>query len=305
FRLYSYRELAAHVVGFEGVEGGLEGIERVFDAELAGTPGKAIVGRDALGREVAAPHVLERPQPGHGVMLTIDRTIQYIAEREIDAAYRRTGARSAMAVVLDPRTGEVLALVIRPTFNPNTFLDVPSKDHWRNRAVTDPFEPGSTFKVIMAAAALEEGVVRPTDRFYGENGKIKVANAVISDWKRFGWLTFSEVLQNSSNVGSIKAGMQLGKERYYKYITGFGFGQPAGLGLPGESRGQLRPPPKWSALSLATMSIGQEISVTALQIVTAFAAIANGGRLMQPQIVRSGLDGPGREVRGFEPRAVR
>ena len=175
----------------------------------------------------------------------------------------------------------------------------------RNRAITDPFEPGSTFKVIMAAAALEEGVVRPTDRFYGENGKIKVANAVISDWKRFGWLTFSEVLQNSSNVGSIKAGMQLGKERYYKYITGFGFGQPVGLGLPGESRGQLRAPPQWSALSLATMSIGQEISVTAVQMVTAFAAIANGGRLMQPQIVRALLDANGREVRTFEPRAVR
>src|SRR5205823_12156456 len=208
-----------------------------------------------------------------------------------------------MAVALDPRTGDVLALALRPTFNPNAFLDVPSREVWRNRAITDPFEPGSTFKVIMAAAALEEGVVRPTDRFYGENGKIKVASAVISDWKPFGWLTFSEVLQNSSNVGSIKAGMQLGKERYYKYIIGFGFGQPVGLGLPGESRGQLRAPPQWSALSLATMSIGQEISVTAVQMVTAFAAIANGGRLMQPQIVRALLDAHGRQVRTLDPRA--
>src|SRR2546425_268647 len=157
-RLYPNRELAAHVVGFEGVEGGLEGIERAFDGELAGTPGKAIVGRDALGREVAAPHMLEPPQPGLGVMLTLDRAIQYMTERELDAAYRRTGARSAMAVVLDPRTGEVLALAIRPTFNPNTFLDVPSRDRWRDRAVTDPFEPRSTFQVILAAAALEEGV---------------------------------------------------------------------------------------------------------------------------------------------------
>jgi cell division protein FtsI (penicillin-binding protein 3) len=209
-----------------------------------------------------------------------------------------------MAVMMDPRTGEILALAIRPTFNPNAF-GAATDEQRRNRALTDPFEPGSTFKVIMAAAALEEGVVRPTDRFYGENGTIKVASAVISDWKPFGWLTFSEVLQNSSNVGSIKAGMQLGKERYYKYITGFGFGQPAGLGLPGESRGQVRPPPQWSALSLATMSIGQEISVTAVQMVAAFAAIANGGRLMQPQIVRAVLDGQGREVRGFEPKAVR
>src|SRR5207247_1573056 len=210
-RLYPNRELAAHVVGFEGVEGGLEGIERAFDGELAGTPGKAIVGRDALGREVAAPHMLEPPQPGLGVMLTLDRAIQYMTERELDAAYRRTGARSAMAVVLDPRTGEVLALAIRPTFNPNTFLDVPSRDRWRDRAVTDPFEPGSTFKVILAAAALEEGVVRPEDRIYGENGSVTIAKTTIHAWKKYGWLTFSEVLPNSSDVGSIKVGPALGR----------------------------------------------------------------------------------------------
>jgi len=304
-RLYPNRELAAHVVGFEGVQGGLEGIERVFDAELAGTPGKAIVGRDALGREVAAPHVLEPPQPGHGVMLTIDRTIQYIAEREIDAAYRRTGARSAMAVVLDPRTGEVLALVIRPTFNPNTFLDVPSKDHWRNRAVTDPFEPGSTFKVILAAAALEEGVVRPDDRIYGENGSFTIAKTTIHDWKKYGWLTFSEVLQHSSNVGSIKVGLALGRDRFYRYMSAFGFGAATGVGLPGESRGLLRAPGRWSLLSLPTMSIGQEISVTALQMVAAFGAVANGGTLVQPRIVGATFDAEGQEIRRFEPTPVR
>src|SRR3989442_82908 len=238
-------------------------------------------------------------------MLTIDRTIQYIAEREIDAAYRRTGARSAMAVVLDPRTGEVLALVIRPTFNPNTFLDVPSKDHWRNRVVTDAFEPGSTFKVILAAAALEEGVVRPDDRIYGGNGVITVAGTTIRDWKKYGWLTFSEVLQNSSNIGSIRVGLALGRDRYYRYISDFGFGSPTRIGLPGESRGLVRDPRHWSGLSLATMSIGQEISVTALQLVAAFGAVANGGRLMQPQVVRAVLDADGRETRAFEPRAIR
>jgi cell division protein FtsI (penicillin-binding protein 3) len=159
--------------------------------------------------------------------------------------------------------------------------------------------------VILAAAALEEGVARPTDRFYGENGAITVARATIHDWKKYGWLTFTEVLQNSSNVGSIKVGLSLGKERYYKYITGFGFGAPTGVGLPGESRGQLRAPDRWSGLSLATMSIGQEISVTAIQMVSAFAAVANGGRLMQPQIVRATLDGEGRKVQGFEPKAIR
>ena len=167
-RLYPNRELAAHVVGFEGAEGGLEGVERAFNTELAGAAGqgdrRAGRARPRGGR--AAP-CSSRPLPGHGVMLTIDSTIQYIAEREIDAAYRRTHAKAAMAVVLEPRTGDVLAMAMRPTFNPNTFLDVPSADYWRNRAVTDPFEPGSTFKAILAAAALEEGVVKPDDRIYG------------------------------------------------------------------------------------------------------------------------------------------
>jgi cell division protein FtsI (penicillin-binding protein 3) len=305
-RLYPSRELAAQVVGFEGLDGkGLGGVEQVWDQHLAGAEGRALVERDALGRDVTgAPTILKASVPGQGIALTIDATLQYLAEKEVEAAWQRTRSKAAMAVMMDPRTGEILALAIRPTFNPNAFATATDEQR-RNRAITDPFEPGSTFKVIMAAAALEEGVVKPTDRFYGENGKIKVATAVISDWKPFGWLTFSEVLQNSSNVGSIKAGTLLGKERYYRYITAFGFGQPVGLGLPGESRGQLRAPARWSALSLATMSIGQEISVTAVQILSAFAAIANGGRLMQPQIVRAVLDAQGREASVFEPKAIR
>jgi cell division protein FtsI (penicillin-binding protein 3) len=304
-RLYPNRELAAHVVGFEGVDGGLEGIEHALNDALTGTAGKAVVGRDALGREVVSEAVLQEPAPGHGVMLTIDRTIQYLAERELDAAFRRTRARAAMAVVMDPRTGDVLALAVRPTFNPNAFLDVPSREHWRNRAVTDPFEPGSTFKIILAAAALEEGVVRPDDRIWAENGRITIARTTIRDWKKYGWLSFREVLQNSSNVGSIKVGLALGRERYYRYMTAFGFGTPTGVGLAGESRGQLRDPQRWSGLSLPTMSIGQEVSVTALQMVAAFGAIANGGTLMQPRLVRSLFDAEGRETRRFEPRAVR
>src|SRR5947207_3038054 len=304
-RLYPNRELAAHVLGFEGVDGGLEGVERALNDALTGTPGRAIVGRDALGREVAMQQTLTPPAPGHGVMLTIDRTIQYLAEREIDAAFRRTHAKAAMAIVMDPRTGDLLALAIRPTFNPNAFLDVPGKDVWRNRAVTDPFEPGSTFKVILAAAALEEGVVRPDDRIWAENGQITIARTTIHDWKKYGWLTFGEVLQNSSNVGSIKVGLSLGRDRYYRYMTAFGFGAPTGIGLAGESRGLLREPQRWSALSLPTMSIGQEVSVTALQMVAAFGAIANDGVLMQPRLVRALFDADGRETRRFEPQPVR
>jgi cell division protein FtsI (penicillin-binding protein 3) len=306
-RLYPNRELAAHAIGFEGFDGkGLAGVEQSWDGLLAGVEGRALVGRDALGREVTGSPTLLKPSvPGQGVMLTIDATLQYIAEREVEASWRRTRAKAAMAVVMDPRTGEILALAIRPTFNPNNFAAATDDDR-RDRAVTDPFEPGSTFKVILAAAALEERVVRPTDRIYAENGAIRVANATIHDWKKYGWLTFSEVLQNSSNIGAIKVGLMLGRERYYKYIAGFGFGTVAGVGLSGESRGQLRAPPQWSGLSLATMSIGQEISVTALQMIGAFAAIANGGRLMQPHIVRATLDNEGRTVaRAVERRVVR
>ena len=303
-RLYPNRELAAHVVGFEGEDGGLEGIERSAEKELAGAPGRAIVGRDALGREVATQQVIQKPSPGQGVMLTLDTTIQYIAEREIDAAYRRTGSKAAMAIVIDPKTGDVLAMAIRPTFNPNTFHDA-RKDDVRNRAVTDPFEPGSTFKIIMAAAALEEGIVKPEDRIFGEWGSITIAKTTIKDWKKQGWMTFAEVLQQSSNVGSIKVGMAIGKETYHRYMTSFGFGAATGVGLAGESRGLLREPGRWSALSLPTMSIGQEISVTALQMVAAFGAVANGGVLMQPRLVRATFDADGREIRRTEPKALR
>lgn len=304
-RLYPNRELAAHVIGFEGTDGGLEGIERAFDRELSGTAGKALVGRDALGRELVTHHVLRPPVSGHGVMLTLDRTIQYLAEREIDAAYRRTGSKAAMAVVMDPRDGDVLALAIRPGFNPNAFREVPSRDVWRDRAITDPFEPGSTFKAILAAAALQEGVFHPDDRIWGENGKITIARTTIHDWKKQGWITFAEMLQYSSNVGAIKVGLGLGADRYYHYMTAFGFGAPTGVGLPGESRGLLRDPGRWSALSLPTMSIGQEVSVTALQLVAAVGAIANGGTLMQPRLVQAVFDADGREVRRVAPRAVR
>jgi cell division protein FtsI (penicillin-binding protein 3) len=304
-RLYPNRELAAHVIGFEGVDGGLEGIERAWERTLAGTPGQAMIGRDALGREVVTERILKSPKPGHGVMLTLDAHIQHVAEREIDAAWRRTGARAAMAVVLEPRTGDVLAMALRPTFNPNTFMDVPSRDVWRNRAVTDPFEPGSTFKAILAAAALEERVIRPNDLVFGEQGSITIARTTIHDWKPYGWMTFAEVLQNSSNVGAIKVGLALGAPRYYRYMTSFGFGALTGAGIPGESRGVLREPERWSALSLPTLAIGQEVSVTALQMAAAFGAIANGGVMMQPRLVRSVFDAQGREIRRVPPVKVR
>jgi cell division protein FtsI (penicillin-binding protein 3) len=305
-RFYPNRELAAHVLGFEGLDDrGLEGVELAHDRLLAGDTGYALVERDALGRDVSAePRIIKEPSPGQGLVLTLDAAVQYVAERELEAAWRHTGARSGMILVMDPRSGELLAVAIRPTFNPNAYQTAAS-EQWRNRAITDPFEPGSTFKAILAAAALEEGVMRPDDRIYGEQGVITIANRAIHDWKRYGWLSFREVLKYSSNVGAIKVGLTLGRERYYQHISAFGFGSLTGVGLPGESRGQLRPPQRWSGLSLASMSIGQEISVTGLQILAAFGAIANDGRLMQPRVVRAVLDANGREVRRLSPQPVR
>src|SRR5581483_2903403 len=305
-RFYPNRELAAHVLGFVGRDDrGLEGIELAQDKTLAGETGLALVERDALGREVTAqPTILKPPTPGTGLVLTLDATIQYLAERELDAAWRSTAARAGMVLVMDPRTGEILAMALRPTFNPNAYQGA-TAEQWRNRAVTDPFEPGSTFKAILAAAALEEGVVRPEDRFYGEQGVITIANRSIHDWKKYGWLTFREILKFSSNVGAIKVGLQLGRDRYHRHITEFGFGGLTGIGLPGESRGQLRNPTRWSGLSLAAISIGQEVSVTGVQLLAAFGAIANGGRLMHPHVLRAFLDAGGQPARRIEPEPVR
>ena len=305
-RFYPSRELAAHVLGFVGRDDrGLEGVELANDKTLAGEAGLALVERDALGRDMTGqPTILKAPTPGTGLVLTIDATVQYLAERELEAAWRATGAKGGMVLVMDPRTGEILAMAMRPTFNPNAYQSA-TPEQWRNRAVTDPFEPGSTFKAILAAAALEEGVVRPGDRFYGEQGVITIANRTIHDWKKYGWLTFQQVLQYSSNVGAIKVGLQVGRERYYRQVTAFGFGSLTGVGLPGESRGQLRPPDRWSGLSLASISIGQEVSVTGVQLLAAFGALANGGRLMQPYVIRALLDRNGREVHRTESRAVR
>jgi cell division protein FtsI (penicillin-binding protein 3) len=305
-RFYPSRELAAQVLGFVGRDDrGLEGVELAHDKALAGEAGLALVERDALGREMTGqPTILKTPTPGTGLVLTIDATVQYLAERELDAAWRSTQAKAGMVLVMDPRTGEILAMAMRPTFNPNAYQTA-TPEQWRNRAVTDPFEPGSTFKAILAASALEDGVVKPTDRFYGEQGVITIAGRTIHDWKKYGWLTFQQVLQFSSNVGAIKVGMQVGRERYYRHVTDFGFGSLTGLGLPGESRGQLRQPDRWSGLSLASISIGQEVSVTGMQMLAAFGALANGGKLMQPYIVRAHLDRNGRETERTEPQALR
>ena len=304
-RYYPRQELAAHVLGMMGLDDrGLEGLEHQYDDLLGGQPQFVAAQQDALGRVIFRQEEPERRAPVFDLTLTIDEVIQYITERELQRAVERSRAKAGTAIVMDPWTGEVLALANQPTYDPNTYQKSGAAAR-RDRAVTDAFEPGSIFKAILAAGALEEGVIRPGDRFFGENGAIEVSGVTIRDHEKYGWLTVREILTHSSNVGAIKIGQKLGKSLYYHYISSFGFGSLTGLDLPGETPGLMRRPKSWSALSLSVLSLGQEISVTPVQIATAFSAVANGGNLVRPHVVHAlkAQDGPlSREV---DPGVIR
>jgi len=303
-RYYPKKHLAAHLVGFVGVdERGLEGLELAYDHLLTGGPRSFSSLVDARGRIVFRES--EESRPGADLFLTIDEVIQHVAERELEAAVRRWGARAGTVVAMDPATGEILALANAPDFDPNAFASAPPALR-RNRALTDPYEPGSAFKLVLAAAALEEGLVRPDDLFYGEEGVIEVAGVKIRDHERHGWMTFRDVMAFSSNVGAVKVGMKVGKDRFYNYITGFGFGGPTGVDLPGESRGVVRRPRHWSGLSLGALSIGHEVAVTPIQLAAAMSVVANGGYLVRPYVLRAVRHPDGRieETRPFVIRRV-
>jgi cell division protein FtsI (penicillin-binding protein 3) len=302
-RYYPRRELASQVLGYVGVDNtGMSGIEYAFEDLIRGKAAKVTVHIDARRRPLGS---IERPSTdGHTVVLTLDERIQYLAERELEKAVAESGALSGLAVVMVPRTGEVLALAHRPTFNPNRFGSYPSV-RWRNRAVTDVSEPGSVFKIFTAAAALQEKLVDPDEVIDCGHGAIDVAGTRINDHRVFDQLTFRKVMANSSNVGAVRVAQRVGREGFNRYLREFGFGAPTGVELPGESAGLLRPTSRWSALSLASMSFGQEIGVTALQMAAAVGAVANGGYLMKPLIVRQVEDGHGHVVRAVRPVAVR
>ncbi len=299
-RLYPKGTLACHLLGFVGVDDqGLEGIELFYNQYIKGTPGWLLSARDAWGRNVlSGEYRLYPPSGGYDIILTIDESIQYSAEKELEA-------RSATIIVMDPKTGEILALANQPSYDLNRFEDYPSYIR-RNRAVTDLFEPGSALKFVTAAAALAEDVVKYKDRFYCEKGSLSVSkNHVVHDIKKYEWLTFPEVIEKSSNIGTIKLGQRLGPFKFYEYLRSFGLGSLTGIDLPGEVRGILRKPRKWSGLSMAALPIGQEISVTAIQLATAASAIANGGVLMGPWVVKAIVSKEGRVVKEFEPTPVR
>lgn len=302
-RYYPQRELAAHVLGYVGVDNtGMGGIEYGLESHLRGRAAKVVVHTDARRRPVAQT---ERPSTdGATVVLALDEAIQYLAERELEHAVAATQAVAGMVVVVEPFSGEVLALAGRPTFNPNRYNAYPSS-RWRNRAVSDVFEPGSIFKIVTAAAALQENVVSPGEVLDCGNGRVEIAGTVINDHAVFDRLTFTEAVTRSSDIGMIRVAQRLGRDNFARYVRDFGFGAPTGVELPGESGGLFRPTPRWSALSLPSLSFGQEIGVTGLQIAMAAAAIANGGYLMKPIVVKSVEDAEGRVVREAKPLVVR
>lgn len=282
-RFYPKGKLASHVIGAVGIDNqALEGVELKYNKFLRTPGGKILVTRDARGRTLSTG--IEIESKGNNVFLTIDEGLQYIAEKELDNAMAQWRASAATIIMMNPFTGEILAFANRPAYDPNSAAYAKDFEK-RNRAITDIYEPGSTFKIIIGSAAIEEGIVKLDTKFDCSKGAVSVGSSVIHDVHKHGVLTFKEVIQKSSNVGSAMIGMQLGREGVYKYAKRFGFGEKTGIDLPGEVSGWIRLPEKWSAGSIGAISIGQEVAVTPLQILRAYSAIANGGVLVTPHVV--------------------
>jgi cell division protein FtsI (penicillin-binding protein 3) len=285
-RYYPNKELAAHVLGYVGLDNaGLGGLESAYDSQVRGKEGKLLVQTDARQQRVYSQ--VERPATaGATLELTIDQYLQFVAERELRAGVEENRAAGGSAVIMDPNTGEILAMANYPTFNPNTFGRV-REEARRNRAVQDLYEPGSTFKIVTASAALEEHVLRPDDLIDCSPGRITFGSRVIRDTHQYGTLSFTDVLVKSSNVGAIKAGMKLGPERLGRYVSLFGFGQAIAPDFRGENAGIVWNPERLDPSALASVSMGYQVGVTAVQMATAVSSVANGGTLYEPRIVRA------------------
>jgi len=305
-RLYHYDNIAGQVIGFTNTENvGVSGIELALDKELAGKKGYVVMQRDGLGRcrpSVDYPRI--EPINGVDVVLTIDLVYQSIAEEELAKGVRKYNAEAGLAVIMSPKTGEILAMVNYPSINPNRFSQYEQKDI-RNRVVTDMFEPGSIFKIVVASAAIEEGKKKSTDSIFAERGIYKTKERIIRDDHPYGWLTFKQAIAVSSNICMAKISNELGAELFYKYARNFGFGIATGIELPGEMRGDLKKPIEWSGTTLNTMAFGYELAVTALQCVTAYSAIANGGVMMKPHIVKKEIDADGNVIKEIQPQVIR
>jgi cell division protein FtsI (penicillin-binding protein 3) len=283
-RFYPNGSLAANVLGFVGLDGnGLAGIEQVYNEKIVGEPGKVFIEKDSLGRSYESTELLGRP--GQTVILTIDQSIQYQAEAALTAAIVQSNAKAGTAIVLDPHTGDILALANAPTFDPNEVAAAPpaARANW---ALQNIYEPGSTFKVVAFSAAIEKGLAKPDDHIDCQMGSITVAKRLIHDHRPFGNLTITEALAKSSNVAAIKLGLRVGDPTMYEFITRFGFGSRTGVELPGETAGLVRPLNRWQPSSIGSVAIGQEVGVTPLQMVAAFGALANDGLRIAPHLIR-------------------
>lgn len=287
-RYYPNENLAAQVLGFVGTDDvGLDGLEMALDGTIKGKLSEQVMDTDSRGIPIfKSIFTFAPPRQGKNAYLTIDSTIQFIVEQCLDKAMATTRSAGATVIVMNPRTGDILAMANRPTFNPNTFYKY-GPQNWKNRAVSNVYEPGSTFKSIVAAAAMQEGLVQAEERFV-DNGYVEVSGRRIKNWsgESYGNINFVEVIKNSINTGFVQVGMRLGAARLTNYARSFGFGQGTGIELPGEEEGILFKPENMRDSDLATMSIGQSIAVTPLQLATAVAAIANDGVLLKPHIIK-------------------
>jgi cell division protein FtsI (penicillin-binding protein 3) len=304
-RFYPNRTLAAQVIGFTGMDGrGLEGVEFFYDSHLRGTDTSVKVLRDALGNGFQSEPAADTDGSGQNLILTLDQAVQFITETALNEAVESTRARSGMAVVMEPKTGAILALALAPTFNPNAYDDF-KKPVWRNRAITDPFEPGSTLKIFVAAAALEFTSLSPKTTFNCENGAYRIGKYTVHDVHRYGVLSLQDIIKFSSNIGAAKIGEKVGPEKLHQTLRLFGFGQKTGIDGPSETTGLLMLPKKWANIDTAAISFGHGISVSAVQLITAVSAIANDGVLMKPRIVQAATDKQGQVLQQFPPEEVR
>jgi len=306
-RFYPNNELAAHVLGFVDEDGhGVAGMEKEMDRQLCGTPGERLVERDAKKHEIAAYQIRETPPVnGDDVTLTIKMAIQHVVEDQLDQIAQTYRPNAAYIIVMDPQTGEILAMGSRPNYDPNdrkTFTEENTKE----RCLTDTVEPGSIFKIITLAATLNEGLVNLDTQIFCENGSFYYGGKTLRDDEPHGWLPVMEVMAQSSNIGFAHLGLSLGENRLYKYATAFGIGQRTGLfSQQMESPGIFRPVDKWSALSITRIPMGQEVAATPMQLVTAMSVIANGGRLLVPRLAKQVTDEAGNVVQVFRPKTVR
>lgn len=304
-RFYPHKSLAAQVIGFSGTDGkGLEGLEFYYNDVLKGQESKWTVLRDALGRDFTTPASASEGKAGLNLVLTIDKNIQYIAEEALSEGVKAFSAKSGIALVMAPGTGEILAMAHVPRFNPNAFNQY-KRWSWRNRVITDSFEPGSTFKIFLVATALESGLCTPASEFYCEKGSYRIGRNVVHDVHPHDTLSLQDILKYSSNIGAAKVGAMVGPAYLYHKLLDFGFGGTFGVDASGETQGRLQPAEKWTNIDAVAVCFGQGVAVSALQLGTALSAIANDGLLMKPHLVKEITGSRGHVVKTFQPTPLR